>query len=687
MKHILYKTVIVVVLLSLSYFPVLSCKNKIENQKSVVRINIETDENTDATCNNIEIKVGSKWRNIKKRVLSCVKSKKGYKIDCLMLKEDFDMQEIESNFVFEEDASIYITSKKQKNNKNRQEKDNKDTENGEESEDDEEKEEDEDNDEGDVLARKSQKICIKLKGDRHITIEKVQEVIKKGDRWKDVKEKVMSHFKFEEGYCLNKCKRDSSKGKILADGYVFKKDATVYATSKQEKKKSTIKINLRGDENVILKYVDILDVPKGVKWKKIKESEYIQSARAKDGFHLSDWCIQKGARAKKLEDEDRFSKEETIFVLAISNSSEDSSPNEPHLPNEPSEVDEADDSSADAPLPRVMRGDDETMIDVQGNMQGIRAPLADYPLPNFPVNLNLAEELWQGVFQGDELTPIASFKMSKYELTYRIWEETRKWAVHHGYNFLNDGWQGSKNDKEMSEMQPVTHISWCDAIVWCNAHTEKLTGDVSSCVYLDEQSGLTLKDAKSVASDDVVKDGKVNVKFEMGRKGFRLPTEAEWEYAARKTVFHMNADSTQEGERLTKLDGASGAKTKIASGKTKSENSLLMKKELEKTTVCQWYFWQDEYRRFVPDVLCTKIVGTKRANYLGFHDMSGNVCELSSALTDESIFGKEKGEGVFCVMRGGAWDDFSYDCTVGRRKCVNIHEAFDNLGIRLCCTK
>ena len=765
MKHI-FNFAVIIATIAFTLFGILaSCKNNMLTKKTV-NIIIEADKNINVSCAEIDVKIGSRWKNIKRRVLSCVQCKKGYKLDKLMLKDGNEPVAIENNFAFEEDASIYITSIQ--TNKNRKERDGA-------SEDEEPEEVDE-------------KICIEIKGDRHTNIEDNELLIEKDSTWGNIKEEIVGRLEFEKGYCLNKCKLSSSRGRILNDEYMFKKDVAIYVISKKEKKQQqpeeSVMISLKGDKNVILEYIAVevpkctrweevketeyiksatakqgyhlsawhlkkdvnaphiqdeyqfckktnififaiadkenpdnsdvpdepdspdnpdvpnapnpeesviiylegdknvvleyvaVEVPKYTYWKDIKETEYIQSARAKRGYHLSAWHLKKDMNASQIQDEYQFCKKTTIFISAVKNDEMPEDSNTPSVPDEPDIPEEQLPSQTD-----VKAGDDETMIDVAPSSDGIKSSSIDYPLPNFPTYYD--KQLWQGVFPNNETIYITPFKMAKYELTYRIWKETRMWAIENGYTFLNEGGKGSRNNDEMSEMQPVTMISWCDAIVWCNAHTEKLNSKTDACVYLNVQNNIPLKNAKDVASMTVT-----NIKIDLNKKGFRLPTEEEWEYAARREAKSSNNVDDAGGDAwFTKLDSVSGAKCSIASGNTVRGNFSFMKKELEATTVCQKYFTGKKYEYFVPNVFSTRCVGTKRPNYLGFHDMSGNVLEFSCNLTEEAGFQRDKSEGVFCVVRGGAWDDFSYDCTVGRRKCVNIKHAKDSLGLRLCCSK
>ncbi len=142
---------------------------------------------------------------------------------------------------------------------------------------------------------------------------------------------------------------------------------------------------------------------------------------------------------------------------------------------------------------------------------------------------------------------------------------------------------------------------------------------------------------------------KLNAKTELQRpKGcvFRLPTEAEWEFAARggtKSKGTMYAGSN---------DPDQVAWCAINSGKV------------------------------------THAVGTKAPNELGLYDMSGNVYEWCSdyfgSYSSESQTnptGPATGEKV--VVRGASWYHSIRDCRVSARLSINPTKAYDSLGIRL----
>ncbi len=129
---------------------------------------------------------------------------------------------------------------------------------------------------------------------------------------------------------------------------------------------------------------------------------------------------------------------------------------------------------------------------------------------------------------------------------------------------------------------------------------------------------------------------------------FRLPTEAEWEFAAR---------------------GGNMSKGYKYSGSNKLDD-------------VGWYWNNSEKAAVHP-------VAEKKPNELGIYDMSGNVWEwcqdyFAPSYTSESVVNPtEPATGTERVMRGGSWDNMPVNLRVGHR-CANAPDyKRDNIGFRV----
>ena len=280
---------------------------------------------------------------------------------------------------------------------------------------------------------------------------------------------------------------------------------------------------------------------------------------------------------------------------------------------------------------------------------------------------------WKGVFIENRKVKLSPYKLGKTEVTYELWYSVLKWNTDNGkgYVFAHQGREGSHATDgaapTANKNHPVTCVSWRDCIVWCNAYTEMKMGK-DECVYRKSKTDSTvLKDATVTADCDAAY-------ADMSKKGFRLPTEAEWEYAARLQSDGENADKYGE-VWLTKLNSASGAKDKW---------------DAAETGEVAWYLGNSADK--------THPVGKKRSNALGLHDMSGNVWEWcfdwynnnptandAAYKSGELVVDPQGGaaSGTKRVRRGGCWYNDANICVVGGRFSRYPDESYGDLGLRL----
>ena len=202
---------------------------------------------------------------------------------------------------------------------------------------------------------------------------------------------------------------------------------------------------------------------------------------------------------------------------------------------------------------------------------------------------------------GQREVTVSSFQMDQYPVTQALYEQV----------------MGENPSRFKGDDRPAERVSWLDAVTFCNRLSEK----------------LGLDNAYEIEGE--------STKWNKQSKGFRLPTEAEWEYVSR---------AGSDEDRYGPID-------EIA-----------------------WYRKNSEGT--------TQAVGQKAPNDFGLHDMFGNVWEwcwnrYGKYRKEPEIDPVGPEEGGNRVMRGGSWIDVARYCRSAYRSSYPPGDRFNYVGFRL----
>ena len=236
---------------------------------------------------------------------------------------------------------------------------------------------------------------------------------------------------------------------------------------------------------------------------------------------------------------------------------------------------------------------------------------------------------------------VSAFYMDKHEVTSQQWFEVRTWALANGYAF------GAGSGKAANH--PAQSMNWYDCVKWCNARSEK--EGLTPCYYTSAVQTQIYRIGLISLSKDCVN---------WSANGYRLPTEAEWEKAAR--------------------GGASGHRFPWSQCDT-----------ITFTNANYYSYWEGGVPYYPYDKATqsgfnptfatggspyTSPVGYFAPNGYGLYDMAGNVREWCWDWYDGSWYSNGSAtqndtsgpaSGSYRVVRGGSWDYYTSYCRVADR--------------------
>jgi len=241
---------------------------------------------------------------------------------------------------------------------------------------------------------------------------------------------------------------------------------------------------------------------------------------------------------------------------------------------------------------------------------------------------------------------VSDFYIDKYDVTQKEWTEV----------------MGSNPSKFKGDKLPVEMVSWYDSIEYCNRRSVKEGLKPYYNINRRKKDPNNQPDPRFGDLDDT----KWTVTINEGANGYRLPTEAEWEYAA----------SGGQLSRSYTYSGSDNVDEVAWYWRNSGDKSL--------AGAWNWPLIQQNHNQ-------TKLAGAKQPNELGLYDMSGNVREWcwdwQADLVRNVADPRGSHRGFRRVWKGGGWMGDAFACASAYRGALAANGKGPDQGFRVVRSK